>query len=255
MLFEQMVKVNVSKPIVLSTKYIYLHYECKEIHFLGIPIFLNKWNLQSEEVKQLLEEILFQLPASVDLYIIGFLYLQLKSSMVSLQQMLNGLIDLKAKKSKRRSLIEKLFHLEDKSIYQIENIPKPRAYPFKAKIETLENNVVEDDKEVIDSQPKTQALLQNESRSYLYDVQNQEKIELLLPYVEIGRSSENTIQLDETFVSSKHARIHVEKHIVEDLSSTNGTFVNGHKILSQSIQNNDELMFGNRSFRFMIENC
>lgn len=50
----------------------------------------------------------------------------------------------------------------------------------------------------------------------------------------IGRSSENDIQIDEPSVSRNHAKIlkEKEKYYVEDLKSTNGTWINGNAIAS-----------------------
>lgn len=47
-----------------------------------------------------------------------------------------------------------------------------------------------------------------------------------------GRSAEAGLQLDDTFVSGHHARFVITQEglVVEDLGSTNGTFVNGAEI-------------------------
>ena len=48
----------------------------------------------------------------------------------------------------------------------------------------------------------------------------------------IGRSPDSALVLDDSFSSSRHARIFPDQGSwwVEDLDSTNGTFVEGHKI-------------------------
>lgn len=48
----------------------------------------------------------------------------------------------------------------------------------------------------------------------------------------IGRSPDSALVLDDSFSSSRHARIYPSEGAwwIEDLDSTNGTFVNGHKI-------------------------
>jgi pSer/pThr/pTyr-binding forkhead associated (FHA) protein len=48
----------------------------------------------------------------------------------------------------------------------------------------------------------------------------------------IGRSAENDLKLDQASISGKHARVSFDngKFIIEDLASTNGTYIDGQKI-------------------------
>ena len=48
----------------------------------------------------------------------------------------------------------------------------------------------------------------------------------------VGRSADNDISVKDKFVSRKHLKIlkKENKNIIEDLKSTNGTFVNGRQI-------------------------
>ena len=50
--------------------------------------------------------------------------------------------------------------------------------------------------------------------------------------ISIGRASVCDLVLDDDFISSKHARItnQAEGYLVEDLGSTNGTWVEGEKL-------------------------
>ena len=49
----------------------------------------------------------------------------------------------------------------------------------------------------------------------------------------IGRDHDNAIQIDEKTVSRRHCEIQVNNNqvFIKDLNSTNGTFVNGEKIV------------------------
>ena len=51
-------------------------------------------------------------------------------------------------------------------------------------------------------------------------------------FVVIGRAPDAHVQLQDTFVSSHHARVEAEAGglMVEDLASTNGTSVNGEEM-------------------------
>src|SRR5688572_20962850 len=64
--------------------------------------------------------------------------------------------------------------------------------------------------------------------------------------VVIGRSSELDMVLVEDMVSRKHAKITVQngKITIEDLGSTNGTFVNGEKIKQARLKEGDRILIG-----------
>ena len=62
----------------------------------------------------------------------------------------------------------------------------------------------------------------------------------------IGRSSELDMVLVEDMVSRKHARITTQKGSIsiEDLGSTNGTFVNGEKVKESNLKEGDRVLIG-----------
>ncbi|MGA9524202.1 MAG: FHA domain-containing protein [Myxococcaceae bacterium] len=64
--------------------------------------------------------------------------------------------------------------------------------------------------------------------------------------VVIGRSSELDMVLVEDMVSRKHAKITVGdgRILIEDLGSTNGTFVNGEKIKQARLKEGDRILIG-----------
>jgi hypothetical protein len=64
--------------------------------------------------------------------------------------------------------------------------------------------------------------------------------------VVIGRSSELDMVLVEDMVSRKHAKIAVSsgKITIEDLGSTNGTFVNGEKVKTARLKEGDRILIG-----------
>ncbi len=63
----------------------------------------------------------------------------------------------------------------------------------------------------------------------------------------IGRLADNTLQIEDASVSSHHAEIVFEggQHHLNDLGSTNGTFVNGEQITVAVLRHGDEVRFGN----------
>jgi predicted nucleic acid-binding Zn-ribbon protein len=68
----------------------------------------------------------------------------------------------------------------------------------------------------------------------------------------IGRTAENDIQIDTTFISRHHAVLlsGPDACIVEDLNSTNGVLVNGRRVGRQVLQDGDTLTVGKTEFRY-----
>ncbi|SNX54615.1 FHA domain-containing protein [Thermoanaerobacterium sp. RBIITD] len=70
----------------------------------------------------------------------------------------------------------------------------------------------------------------------------------------IGRADDCDIVIENPYVSSKHAMIRKKgnKYVIQDLNSTNGTFVNGNRIKNiVRIKNNDIIRLGNEEYRFI----
>lgn len=62
------------------------------------------------------------------------------------------------------------------------------------------------------------------------------KVFPLSPVTVIGRSTEVEVSLNDTFLSSEHARLELRDGVwyLEDLNSTNGTFLNGFEVRAAS---------------------
>lgn len=69
----------------------------------------------------------------------------------------------------------------------------------------------------------------------------------------IGRKPENTIHIDNLAVSGRHARVLRigNKVILEDLGSTNGTFVNDKQITKHILQHGDSIVVGKHLLTFV----
>lgn len=72
--------------------------------------------------------------------------------------------------------------------------------------------------------------------------------------VSIGRKEGNSIVLTDVHVSGNHARLTIKNNVlyIEDLNSTNGTFVNGKRISGRvKLLGNDEVKIGTTTFKVL----
>lgn len=87
------------------------------------------------------------------------------------------------------------------------------------------------------------------------------KFDIALSTLKFGRAVNNQVQIDDLAVSNEHAQITCKTsdkgevaYFLEDLGSTNGSFVNETKIEKQLLQHNDSLRIGWNVFTFIDEN-
>jgi predicted component of type VI protein secretion system len=69
----------------------------------------------------------------------------------------------------------------------------------------------------------------------------------------IGRKPENDIVIDNMAVSGHHARLTLQgtAYVIEDLQSTNGTYVNEKRIVHASLKDNDQIIIGQHILVFV----
>ena len=76
--------------------------------------------------------------------------------------------------------------------------------------------------------------------------------------ITVGRRTSNTITTDNSdlAVSGIHGSIVtiLDEHFVEDLDSTNGTYVNGKPIRKHSLKDGDVIAFGRHTLKYVINN-
>jgi hypothetical protein len=72
----------------------------------------------------------------------------------------------------------------------------------------------------------------------------------------IGRAPEADVRIEDRYASGVHARIYSRgtSYYVEDMNSTNGTFLNGGRLDGEAeLKDLDELRIGDTEFRFELE--
>lgn len=73
------------------------------------------------------------------------------------------------------------------------------------------------------------------------------------PVTDIGRdASQNSVILDDDAVSAEHACIKLQRKqfVLYDLASTNGTFVNGHRVQKHVLFDKDQISIGETKLVF-----
>jgi len=74
-------------------------------------------------------------------------------------------------------------------------------------------------------------------------------------YTTVGRHDENTLMIDDAFVSGAHAEVMFDQGAwwLVDLGSTNGTFVGGRPVRARiRLANGDVVQFGRATFRVNV---
>jgi pSer/pThr/pTyr-binding forkhead associated (FHA) protein len=73
--------------------------------------------------------------------------------------------------------------------------------------------------------------------------------------VTIGRTKDNDIQIDDPAVSAYHAKLvsFFKPTYIQDLRSTNGTYVNGSRVMEHTLEHGDIITIGKHNIYFSKE--
>src|SRR3990170_5185657 len=85
----------------------------------------------------------------------------------------------------------------------------------------------------------------------------QGEFELNQERLTVGRKPDNDIQIDNLAVSGKHALIItiLDDSFLEDLGSTNGTYVNGKLVKKHALKNGDVRSIGKHELKYINEHA
>ena len=70
--------------------------------------------------------------------------------------------------------------------------------------------------------------------------------------IDVGRDSTNEIVINDSEISRRHARLTFQggKYVLEDLGSTNGTFINGVQVTDVNLEPDQHIQLGNVTVLF-----
>lgn len=82
------------------------------------------------------------------------------------------------------------------------------------------------------------------------------EVEITKDEITFGRKAGNDVIIDHPTVSGSHCKIKKEgdHFIVEDLKSTNGTFINGQRITTSRLKNKDQIKIASHVLEFFTDN-
>ena len=70
-------------------------------------------------------------------------------------------------------------------------------------------------------------------------------------FISLGRDKDNIIVLEDDYISRRHCRIQKQDEagfVLQDMSSKNGTFLNGNRVYKALLKNNDQIQLGKKDF-------
>ena len=75
------------------------------------------------------------------------------------------------------------------------------------------------------------------------------------PFISIGRDTEQTLTLEDPFLSRRHARIENQnsQFILKDMQSQNGTFLNGSQVVQAVLKDKDRIRVGKTEMTFSFK--
>jgi hypothetical protein len=129
------------------------------------------------------------------------------------------------------------------------------AHANAALLGNLQQNIQRLGREDTGARPALKVVAAADTAPRLLVLQQEDGTEVAYPLgrrTSIGRTSDNDIQIDTTWISRHHAVVlaNAEHCVVEDLNSTNGVLVNGRRIGRQVLHDGDMVTVGKTEFRY-----
>lgn len=138
---------------------------------------------------------------------------------------------------------------EDEDVVTLE---ADKDLPFKEEAKEAEVKP-ERPKEPLYSEEKTTFLGANDKNPILKNLSTGDVYEVTSNPFTIGKSQTCNLVIADKVVSRHHAEVvqYGDKYFIKDLSSTNGTFINGNKLMADTdveLKDGQEIIFANKKF-------
>ena len=149
----------------------------------------------------------------------------------------------------KTSQLEQDLGVAEEHIHRLES----EAHASAALLGSLQQNVERLARDDSGSRPALRVVVNEPAQRVLVrQVDGAEVVFTLGKRTTIGRTSDNDIHIDTTFISRHHAVLlsNPEQCVVEDLNSTNGVMVNGRPVNRQALRDGDTLTIGKTEFRY-----
>jgi len=88
------------------------------------------------------------------------------------------------------------------------------------------------------------------------EIEFERNVNLQAGAISIGRASDNDLRIPDQTVSAHHARIftYLEASFIEDLGSTNGTYLNGKRVQKHTLHPGDVIQVGRLELKVTKDN-
>jgi chromosome segregation ATPase len=150
--------------------------------------------------------------------------------------------------SARAGRVEQDLHVAEEHIQRLES----DAHASATLLGNLQQNVERLARDDSGSRPTLRVVATEPQRVLVRQVDGVEVVYPLGRRTTIGRTPDNDIQVDTTFISRHHAVLlsNPDQCVVEDLNSTNGVKINGRPVNRQALRDGDTLTIGKSEFRY-----
>ena len=170
------------------------------------------------------------------------------ASQQQLNQVLQTQLELASTKVSR---VEQDLHVAEEHIHRLES----ESHANAALLGNLQQNIERLARDDTGSRPVLRVVPTNTEpveRVLIRDIDGVEVVYPLGKRTTIGRTPDNDIQIDTTFISRHHAVLlsNHDQCVVEDLNSTNGVQINGRPVNRQTLHDGDTLTIGKSEFRY-----